>query len=477
MREYLTALWEHMAKIAPELDRIDAETERAANNMSDSGELNHLQTMRVLLTSGLFDSEYYFTIYKDVQGSDVDAVRHYVTKGEAEGRKPNVVFSPLYYRENAMGSALADRNALQHYIEVGERIGYKASLSFDPHAYLDANPAMATSVDRPLFHFLKVGLPAGLGLRRVPIPDGSGCSPVFDSSIGPADRSHWHRLLQEIDQFDQRPAPEPAGKNLVMGLATNYTKKDIAPFVRSLRGTGYTGDIVLWVSNLDSETRDFFTEHGVHSEFFWDITFVPFHFMLSRNFSYYSWLRAMENRNRYFDRIFLTDVRDVVFQSDPFTAAPPGELVVFLEDQSATLDTCPYDAYWVRSSAGKHVFDELRGRRISCAGTVLGTWTGILRYLLQIQLGAFECAIPARLLEGIDQGIHNVLLYRNRLRSATVVENGEHVFTMGTVPQRNVIVTPENKIADRRGRVCPVLHQYDRHPSVRDMLSHLYGCS
>src|SRR6266566_9497171 len=103
-----------------------------------------------------------------------------------------------------------------------------------------------------------------------------------------------------------------------------------------------------------------------------------------------------------------------------------------LENARRTLDTCPYHAYWLRTLFGNHVLNEVRGRRISCAGTVLGTWSGILRYLLLMQLTTFECAVRARLLEGIDQGIHNVIRHRNKLPAAAVMDNAEHVFTMGT---------------------------------------------
>jgi hypothetical protein len=470
---YHKALYRHMYRIVPLLERIDAEQEIAvARDAYDA--VRRLKTMRSICVFGLFDVDYYAASYRGMPATEFEALEHYVSYGEAEGLKPNVVFSPFYYRHQAMASLQSEQNALQHYSEAGERLGRKASLGFDPRAYLEANPALAAFVDRSLFHFLKLGLPAGLPVQPIRTNESCEYAVSFDPTVGPVDQAHWRRLKDELERLDNRAAPRSVGRNLVMGLAINYRKADLAPFLRSLRGAGYSDDIVLWVSDLDPETRELLEEHRVNYEYYWEMNFAPFHFMLVRNFSYYRYLCAMANRNQAYDRILLTDVADVVFQDDPFAAAPDGDLVVFLEDKVRTLDTCYVDGYWIRSAFGDRALDEVRGRRMSCAGTVLGTWTGIMRYLLVMQSGAFECAVPARLLEGIDQAIHNVMLYRDRLAGAVVVENGEHVFTMGIVPQKHVVITSDGRIADRDGRTCPIVHQYNRHPAVMNLVRKRY---
>ena len=471
---YHKALYRHMYRIVPLLERIDAELEIAvARHACDA--VGRLKTMRSVSVFGLFDVDFYTATYRDVPTGEFEALEHYISYGEAEGRKPNVAFLPSYYRKQAMAGAPPEQNALQHYGEAGERLGRKASLGFDPRAYLEANAALAAFVDRPLFHFLKLGLPAGLPVRPSPTNKTYGYAARFDATVGPLDQAHWRQLEDELERLDHRAAPRSVGRNLVMGLAINYRKADLAPFLRSLRGAGYSDDIVLWVSDLDAETREFLEEHRVNYEYYWEMNFSPFHFMLARNFSYYQYLCAMANRNQAFDRILLTDVADVVFQGDPFAAAPDGDLIVFLEDKVRTLENCYIDGYWIRSAFGDRALDEVRCRRMSCAGTVLGTWTGILRYLLVMQSGAFECSVPARLLEGVDQAIHNVMLYRDRLAGAVVVDNAEHVFTMGIVPQKHIVITSDGRIADRDGRICPVVHQYNRHPAVMKLVRERYG--
>ena len=193
MADYRAALRDHMAKIAPDLDRLDRECEQASKRRDDPAALARLRTMRVLLASGLFDAEFYEATYGDTGGSTVAALAHYVSCGEAAGRQPNPVFSPRHYRQHAMGGAPADCNALQHYIEIGERAGRTPSRSFDPHRYLEANPQIAQGVDRPLFHFLKLGQAAGLALRPM-APSGSASGSASGAAPNAAGKSPGERL-------------------------------------------------------------------------------------------------------------------------------------------------------------------------------------------------------------------------------------------------------------------------------------------
>jgi capsular polysaccharide biosynthesis protein len=144
--------------------------------MSD---LQRLKTKRVVLASGLFDAGFYRAAYADIRVSPVDPLTHYLMQGEAEGRSPNPVFLPAYYRRYAMALAPAEQNALAHYAEEGERLGYRPHPAFDPRTYLAANPALAAFVDRPLFHFLKIGRDAGLPVA--PGPRGAALARVLQA--------------------------------------------------------------------------------------------------------------------------------------------------------------------------------------------------------------------------------------------------------------------------------------------------------
>jgi hypothetical protein len=145
------------------VSRISADRgRRSARQTIVTTDPQSLRTKRALLVSGLFDAGFYRATYRDMRASPVDPLTHYIAHGEAEGRSPNPVFFPRYYRRQWMAGASATQNALAHYAEEGERQGHKPHPAFDPQAYLAANPPLAEFVDRPLFHYLKIGRAAGL---------------------------------------------------------------------------------------------------------------------------------------------------------------------------------------------------------------------------------------------------------------------------------------------------------------------------
>src|SRR5690349_16655432 len=104
---YEAELRRHLTESAPALDRLDVERSQAESH-GDRATVDRLRTMRTLLESGLFDRDFYLRTYDDVQQAGIDPLRHYVWHGDAEGRNPNLMFSPTYYREYASGAVPTD---------------------------------------------------------------------------------------------------------------------------------------------------------------------------------------------------------------------------------------------------------------------------------------------------------------------------------------------------------------------------------
>lgn len=102
--------------------------------------------------------------------------------------------------------------------------------------------------------------------------------------------------------------------NLVMGTIQNYTFEDIKPWLYSLKKTGYTGEIaVLAFSPTSEETLKALEEENV-SVFY--INRKPEHHICTERFLIYH--RILMNFYNSLDNVLLTDVKDVIFQQDPF---------------------------------------------------------------------------------------------------------------------------------------------------------------
>lgn len=157
------------------LDDLDNEAKELARSMGASWDIavgtqagSHSITTQVLVIarSGLFDADHYLATNADLAALGVDALRHYVEYGDAEGRRPNVCFDPKAYRGYFPEGALKGICALYHYAVLGEALGLGAPPDFDGPRYLATYPALSTWLDRPLCHFLKVGRHHGLALHH-----------------------------------------------------------------------------------------------------------------------------------------------------------------------------------------------------------------------------------------------------------------------------------------------------------------------
>jgi tetratricopeptide (TPR) repeat protein len=270
------------------------------------------------------------------------------------------------------------------------------------------------------------------------------------------------------------PLARRTGRNLVMGLAAGYCRAQVEPFVCSLRRSGYAGDIVLFVTKPDEDLKALFRQYRVTCEP-WKGVSPPFDMMLGRFFHYYEFLAQLDAAGQSYDFVLISDVRDVFFQRDPFLPEPQGEVLAFLEDKSQTLGTCPYNSAWIRAVAGDSELAKLANERIACAGTTLGSWTGIIEYLIVMRIFALEYSVARDLVQGVDQGMHNLLVRRNLLRDCRTVENGERVFTLHYVPKDELHITSRNEVACNNGQLPAVIHQYDRHPQLRELVGRLYA--
>src|SRR5690606_14226603 len=106
--------------------------------------------------SKLFDAEYYLQVNGDVQSSGFDPIYHYVQYGDAEGRCPNPLLDPRFYRSKASINA-GDCNSLLHYCLVGRHKNLSPSAWFDAQYYIAHNRDVERCGFDPLKHNLRWG--------------------------------------------------------------------------------------------------------------------------------------------------------------------------------------------------------------------------------------------------------------------------------------------------------------------------------
>ncbi len=288
-------------------------------------------------------------------------------------------------------------------------------------------------------------------------------------------------------------------KNLILGAVRGYRFNQLKPFVESLRRTTFNGDLILVSNELDAETCTELSACGVKlipfqyrgsgalnswSRFWpWMAPFLrlvggsdvarslmkqllPLQTM--RFFVYRDFLRSHSN---LYENVLITDVRDVIFQKDPFEDFD-GRLTVFEENPLLRLDhELQSNAPWIEALYGLEGLRKIGHFPILCSGTTMGSVPSLLAYLK-----AFEgLTVQAKdiSLGGSDQGIHNFLCRHLPPEGLKIARNGEGpIFTMGSymIQDREFRVNPDGNVTTMSGNLIPVLHQYDRFPELAETL-------
>lgn len=168
---------------------------------------------------------------------------------------------------------------------------------------------------------------------------------------------------------------------------------------------------------------------------------------------YRNWLSGQNVKE-----IIISDIRDVVFQSDPFEQ-PLYNLEVAVEPV-IRVEKNEHNHMWLTAAYGTELSDNYLGEKVSCSGVTAGSKSQMMDYL---SLMSSEINKLRGFVGPIDQAVHNHLWYSGQLGNHSALENGKgRVLTLQYEDMARV---------NQKGRKCvydgnivvPILHQYDRH--------------
>jgi hypothetical protein len=241
--------------------------------------------------------------------------------------------------------------------------------------------------------------------------------------------------------------------NLVIGLALGYTVDTVKPFVLSLRRY-YQGQIVFVVGDTTAELNNFFADNKVHT-YVPDSIFRPGYQNIDRFRFYLDCLDHFEN----FDNIMLSDIRDVVFQSNPFEKYPEKDIEFFAEP--ALIKDCVHNGPWYEKLFGKEELEKVGNQYILCAGTTLGRQHTIIKYIKSLILEIEKLEKSGKAHATCDQAVHNFIVYNEFFENYRINHNGQGlVSTMHHSKQLKF--DRQGRLLNDDGLPTPVIHQYDR---------------
>lgn len=173
-----------------------------------------------------------------------------------------------------------------------------------------------------------------------------------------------------------------------------------------------------------------------------------------------------------FTNVLLTDSRDVFFQDDPFLLISDG-LLSGLENRQ--IGQCPHNSKWIRHLYGEAVLETMSTRNIVCSGVTLGPTRSVQTYLEQMCAEIWKYLPTVSFYGGYDQGMHNALIFQNRI-PLKLVENAQGLIaTLGYEAPENLVADAEKGALRVRQKYPLIVHQFNRRSlGVLDFVNGLY---
>lgn len=259
---------------------------------------------------------------------------------------------------------------------------------------------------------------------------------------------------------------ERLNQNLIIATAAGYKFDQIELFLKTLNYF-FDGELLLLTDqkfrlplyNFKTRIGDISSDYFRHS--------VPFSLNSPNNRRLY-FAKKFINDNTQYRKIFLTDIRDVIFQEDPFNALINEKLQVAVED--VLIGDNEYNSSWIRALMGEDYFQIVKNKNVLCSGTILGERDVILKYLDFTTNLINEKGVHLDTGENffiIDQGAfivfcneHPDLVHRH------TNENGK-IFTMSYIGE--MILSADGTLLNNDQELYSIVHQYDRYPFLVDL--------
>ncbi len=174
-----------------------------------------------------------------------------------------------------------------------------------------------------------------------------------------------------------------------------------------------------------------------------------------------------------YDKIFVTDVRDVIFQGDIFASYAGYEnFLVYAEEGYALKDDPAHNNQnWLIRLFGENKYRKICDKPAICCGTVFGS-----REEMKIFLAGMIEILKDDMQWGDDQAAMNYLVHNKLLPIENLVASnfmtGGILTTVYCVDFSNSV--SGDKILRGDGKVPAVVHQYDRHEKLTQLVDRLY---
>jgi beta-1,4-mannosyl-glycoprotein beta-1,4-N-acetylglucosaminyltransferase len=286
-------------------------------------------------------------------------------------------------------------------------------------------------------------------------------------NINPESNPYLPKNWRILEKYEEEYFPELyAKKDLVLGSAINIDLNSIMTFIRSLRKYNKECSISIIVeNNIDEVKKSSIKKEGVNLIFTSISTFLESPINNIRYLKFFEFIKDHENE---YKNVLISDVRDVYFQNDPFKGLEKNSIFFAEEDESKTIkDDDRFNSRWIRQTYGDIILEDLNNEKITCCGTVIGSYRNISAYLefMTNEIIRFYKEKNPFFNDMLDTAIHTYIYYKRRdlLENPSMKNNGDLFGTVGiTVKEFPDKITIKNNLIEVNGKIPSIIHQYDR---------------
>ena len=262
-------------------------------------------------------------------------------------------------------------------------------------------------------------------------------------------------------------------KNLIVGMLVSLGWWEVEPFIVSLKKNCEPCDLMLEVFDEMSE----WTLDRVRKESDESLNIIIKRVPSEFKDKYISYARFkmiddfIEEHKGEYRQVLMSDVRDVIFQGDPFKEYADRDSYLVYATEWRKIGNEPTNTSWIMRDHGKEVFEQIKDKTIACAGTLMGTADEMQIALRELNkylvLDKFN-------VHGADQALLNYLIHTDKMPVDNLIENS---IEKGVICTNGWHATPivDDKILALGGKhIPPVVHQYERHASGKQLADRLY---
>lgn len=272
--------------------------------------------------------------------------------------------------------------------------------------------------------------------------------------------------------------------NVVLGVSVNFKPIELKNLILSFREVNREDDLVLFIDDVNlSDAKKLYENYNVkfYAYHMHEIVTSPIH-----NTRHIRFLEFLLDNPQY-EKVFMTDTKDVIFQHNPFESMPHDGVFVFQEDSNFRIvNDQNVNAWWIKRAYGEEVYNLMKSYNVICSGTILGSYQEIVIFLKAVKNEIKRIKNDDRdVFVGmiLDQAIVNWMCRLHPVFSNDVFikENGDIVATLGVttsttmneIHQRDEVLIKEYSLMVNK-RIPSVLHQYDRNDTLKKLFDAKY---